>query len=117
MRPTVRSGGHCYEDFVVNNPDGALLDFSLLNASHYPGDRCKYRISAGMQFGEVYLDLYKRDNVTIPAGTCYTVGAGGHISGGGYGVLSRLHGLTVDWVSSVDILTVDGHGKVAHAPR
>jgi FAD/FMN-containing dehydrogenase len=26
MRPTVRSGGHCYEDFVVNNPGGMLLD-------------------------------------------------------------------------------------------
>lgn len=113
LRPTVRSGGHCYEDFVVNNPGGALLDLSLLNAARYPGDRSKYRISAGMQLGEVYLDLYKRDGVTIPAGTCYTVGAGGHISGGGYGVLSRLYGLTVDWVSSVDILTVDGHGKVS----
>ena len=29
MRPTVRSGGHCYEDFVVNNPGGMLLDLSL----------------------------------------------------------------------------------------
>ena len=25
MRPTVRSGGHCYEDFVVNNPGGLIL--------------------------------------------------------------------------------------------
>jgi hypothetical protein len=56
--------------------------------------------------------LYKRHGVTIPAGTCYTVGAGGHISGGGYGLLSRLHGLTSDWISAVDILTVDAKGKV-----
>ncbi len=26
LRPTVRSGGHCYEDFVYNNPGGAILD-------------------------------------------------------------------------------------------
>jgi FAD/FMN-containing dehydrogenase len=26
LRPTVRSGGHCYEDFFANNPDGALLN-------------------------------------------------------------------------------------------
>ena len=31
LRPTVRSGGHCYEDFVTNNPGGAILDLSLLN--------------------------------------------------------------------------------------
>ena len=112
QRPTVRSGGHCYEDFVVNNPGGAILDLSILKAPHLPGDGERYRISAGMELGEVYLELYKRYGVTIPAGTCYTVGAGGHISGGGYGLLSRLHGLTVDWVSAVDILTVDAKGNV-----
>ena len=38
-------------------------------------------------------------------------GAGGHITGGGYGVLSRLQGITVDWLSAVDIVTVDAKGK------
>ena len=112
MRPTVRSGGHCYEDFVVNNPGGALLDLSLLNQSRLPGDDHAYRISPGMKLGDVYLEFYKRYGVTIPAGTCYTVGSGGHISGGGYGVLCRLHGLTVDWLSAAEILTVDAQGKV-----
>src|ERR1700759_3631500 len=107
MRPTIRSGGHCYEDFVVNNPGGVLLDLSLLNSVSQPGDGTRHRISPGQQLGEVYIELYKRRGVTIPAGSCYNVGAGGHITGGGYGVLSRLHGLTVDWVSAVEILTVD----------
>ncbi|QNI30579.1 FAD-binding oxidoreductase [Alloacidobacterium dinghuense] len=111
LRPTVRSGGHCYEDFVVNNPGGAILDLSL-QEPHSAKDGTVYKISAGRQLGDVYLDLYKRYGVTIPAGTCYAVGAGGHISGGGYGLLSRLHGLTVDWLSAVDILTVDANGKV-----
>jgi FAD/FMN-containing dehydrogenase len=31
LRPTVRSGGDCYEDFVSNNPNGAILDLSLHN--------------------------------------------------------------------------------------
>jgi FAD binding domain/Berberine and berberine like len=112
MRPTVRSGGHCYEDFVVNNPDGSILDLSLLTAPRLLSDGSQYRISSGQQLGEVYLNLYKRYGVTIPAGSCYSVGAGGHISGGGYGLLSRLHGLTIDWLSAVEILTVDGKGKV-----
>src|SRR6202522_2242285 len=112
MRPTVRSGGHCYEDFVVNNPGGAILDLSLLNRVGLPGDGTRYRVSPGQQLGEVYRDLYKRHGVTIPGGSCYEVGAGGHITGGGYGVLSRLHGLTIDYLSEVEILTVDGKGHV-----
>ncbi len=112
VRPTIRSGGHCYEDFVVNNPGGTILDLSMLKTSTRPQDGNRYRISPGQQLGEVYLDLYKRYGVTIPAGNCYTVGAGGHISGGGYGLLSRLHGLTVDWITAVEILTVSNTGTV-----
>ena len=113
MRPTIRSGGHCYEDFVVNNPGGAILDLSLLKTDQLPGDGDRYRISPGQQLGEAYIDLYKRRGVTIPGGSCYNVGAGGHISGGGYGVLSRLHGLTIDWLSAVEILIVDSKGHVS----
>jgi FAD/FMN-containing dehydrogenase len=113
MRPTIRSGGHCYEDFVVNNPGGAILDLSVMKTDQLPGDGERHRISPGQQLGEVYIDLYKRRGVTIPGGSCYNVGAGGHISGGGYGVLSRLHGLTIDWLSAVEILTVDGKGHVS----
>ena len=112
VRPTIRSGGHCYEDFVVNNPNGSILDLSLLTTTSVAGDGARYRISPGQQLGDVYLDLYKKYGLTIPAGTCYSVGAGGHVSGGGYGLLSRLHGLTIDWISQVEILTVDSKGHV-----
>jgi len=112
VRPTIRSGGHCYEDFVVNNPNGSILDLSLLTTTAMAGDGNRHRISPGQQLGDVYLELYKRHGVTIPAGNCYSVGAGGHISGGGYGLLSRLHGLTIDWLSQVEILTVDSKGHV-----
>jgi FAD/FMN-containing dehydrogenase len=92
LRPTVRSGGHCYEDFVYSNPGGVILDLSLFtDTTPIPGAP-KYRIAAGAQLGTIYSDFYKRYFVTIPGGTCETVGAGGHISGGGYGLLSRLYG-------------------------
>jgi hypothetical protein len=111
-RPTVRSGGHCYEDFVYTNPHGTILDLSLLTRTTPVAGAPRYRIETGTQLGTAYLDLYKRYGVTLPGGSCGTVGAGGHICGGGYGLLSRLHGLTCDWVSAVDILTVDRQGKV-----
>src|SRR5882757_7277928 len=112
MRPTVRSGGHCYEDFVVNNPDGAILDLSMLTHTNPPGVGAPYRIGTGTQLWNGYCDLYKRYGVTLPGGTCSTVAAGGHISGGGYGLLSRLHGVSADWLSAAEILTVDAQGKV-----
>ncbi len=112
LRPTVRSGGHCYEDFVSNNPHGAMLDLSLYNSVDRDGENGPYRVAPGAVLGDVYLEIYKRFDLTLPAGSCYMVGAGGHISGGGYGFLSRLHGLTCDWISAVDILTVDPKGEV-----
>ncbi len=112
LRPTIRSGAHCYEDFVANNPGGAILDLSLLSAAGKIGSETAYRIGPGTQLWNGYVTLYKRYGVTLPGGTCGTVGAGGHISGGGYGLLSRLHGLSCDWLTAVDILTVDAKGKV-----
>jgi FAD/FMN-containing dehydrogenase len=115
MRPTIRSGGHCYEDFVVNNPNGAIIDVSTLNhISAAPGGKAPYEIGPGAMLGSVYSELYKKYNATLPCGSCYSVGAGGHLSGGGYGVLTRLQGLSVDWMTGVDILTVEINGKVTN---
>lgn len=113
QRPTIRSGGHCYEDFYANNPKGTLIDMSMMNrVGALPGDG-RYRVAAGATLGQAYQELYKLYNVTLPGGTCSSVGAGGHITGGGYGLVSRLYGTTADWVTGVDILTVDSKGDVA----
>jgi len=112
LRPTVRSGGHCYENFTVNNPGGVLIDLSLLNSVSMDAATGEYCVAPGAVLGDVYSALYKRYGLTLPAGSCYTVGAGGHISGGGYGFLSRLQGLSSDWLAAVDILTVNAAGHV-----
>jgi len=113
MRPTIRSGGHCYEDFVANNPGGAIIDVSLINNTLTgPNGKGPYQIGAGAMLGVIYTELYKKANVTVPGGTCYTVAAGGHMSGGGYGLLARQYGLTIDYITAIDILTVDAGGKV-----
>ena len=48
-----------------------------------------------------------------------TVGMGGHITGGGFGLLSRQHGLTVDHLYGVEVVTVgaDGEAHVVTATR
>ena len=72
-----------------------------------------YCIEAGCTLWNVYWNLYKEFDLVIPGGSCYSVGAGGHITGGGYGLLSRKYGLTVDWLHAVEIVTVDKSGKAA----
>ena len=66
QRPTVRSGGHCYEDFVYTNPHGTILDLSLLTHTTPIAGAPRYRIEAGTQLATAYLDLYKRYGVTLP---------------------------------------------------
>src|ERR1700760_920220 len=57
LRPTMRSGGHCYEDFVYNNPGGVVLDLSMLGDTTSVAGAPKYRIAAGASLGDVYTDL------------------------------------------------------------
>ena len=118
LRPTVRSGGHCYEGWVAQN-DGAIIDVSGLNRAGWdPTDEWFY-VESGCTNWDVYNHLYRRYGRTLPAGSCYSVGAGGHICGGGYGLLSREFGLTVDWLYGVEVACVDenGHVEIVRATR
>lgn len=97
------SGRHCYESFVYDITTRVIVDVSLLRGiGHDPVDG--FWIESGNSNWNAYVALLNGFGVTLPAGSCYSVGAGGHICGGGYGVLSRLHGLTVDWLTAVDIV-------------
>jgi len=58
LRPTLRSGGHCYEDFVSNNPNGILLDLSMLDETSSLGSGHRYCLGAGAQLGNAYAALY-----------------------------------------------------------
>jgi FAD binding domain-containing protein/berberine-like enzyme len=114
----VRSGGHCYEDFVYNATQ-VVIDVSELDEIGYDSVRNAISVGAGANLFQVYEALYRVWGVTIPGGSCGTVGAGGHISGGGYGLLSRQLGLTVDYLHGVEVVTVDatGRAKVVVATR
>lgn len=110
-RISVRSGGHCYTDFVFNPEVRVVIDTSLLDTVGYDEDLKAFEVGAGSTLLHVYDSLFKGWGVTIPGGMCYSVGAGGHISGGGYGMLSRRHGLTVDHLYAVEVVVVDADGK------
>ena len=110
-RPTILSSGHCYEDFIFNNPQGTIIDVRPMNGISQDPTTKRWKLEAGASVGEMYLGMYDK-GVTIPAASCTTVGLGGHIAGGAYGFLTRLLGIAPDWISAVDIVTVDSKGKV-----
>lgn len=119
LRLTVRSGGHCYENFAVGNDDGIIVDMAPMNRVYYDDARRAYCIEAGATLWNVVWTLYKEYGRAVPGGSCYSVGAGGHITGGGYGLLSRKHGLIVDWLDAVEIVHVtrDGRAEIVVAGR
>ncbi len=109
----ITSGRHCYENFVYNDTTRAVIDMSGLNQAGFDTAQNAYFIDAGCENWTVYRTLLNTHGKTLPAGSCYSVGAGGHITGGGYGLLSRMHGLTIDHLTAVDIVTWDAGSKQA----
>ncbi|MBE1490125.1 FAD-binding oxidoreductase [Plantactinospora soyae] len=109
-RVAVRSGGHCFEDFVDGPAVRMVIDLSGMTGVYYDPLRAAFAVEAGATLGEVYRRLYLGWGVTLPGGSCPGVGAGGHVAGGGYGPLSRSHGLIVDHLYAVEVVTVDPSG-------
>ncbi|KAL8161117.1 LOW QUALITY PROTEIN: hypothetical protein V2J09_012606 [Rumex salicifolius] len=103
----IRSGGHNHEGMsYVSNVSFVVLDmFNLRQVDVDVGNRLRMLnyistawVQAGAILGEIYYSVVKKSNNTLafPAGVCFTVGVGGHISGGGYGPSMRMYGLAVD---------------------
>ncbi|MFM9372904.1 FAD-binding oxidoreductase [Streptomyces sp. Da 82-17] len=110
-RIAVRSGGHCFEDFTASPDVQVVLDMSAMKAVYFDDQRRAFAIEAGATLGHVYRTLFTGWGVTIPGGTCFEVGVGGHIAGGGYGHLSRRDGLVVDHLYAVEVVVVDESGR------
>jgi FAD/FMN-containing dehydrogenase len=101
---TVRSGGHAYNGASTSR-DAVVVDLRGLD-----GVRLRDGIATvgpGARNIDVYAAL-ARHNVTIPSGSCPTVGIGGLATGGGMGLAGRELGLTIDRVRSFDVVTADG---------
>ncbi|MET9442745.1 FAD-binding oxidoreductase [Streptomyces sp. NPDC006610] len=118
-RLTVRSGGHCHEDWVYNSDVDVVLDMSKMNKVYFDAEKNAVCVETGAQLLNVYERMYRSWGVTIPAGICFQVGAGGHVSGGGWGLLCRQLGLVVDHLYGVEVVTVaaDGTARVVVATR
>ncbi|MEU0966290.1 FAD-binding oxidoreductase [Streptomyces sp. NPDC005917] len=111
LKIAIRNGGHSYAGY--SSGDGRLIvDVSRLNRIRVSGGTAV--VGAGSKLIDVYRGLAAK-GVTIPAGSCPTVGVSGLVLGGGHGVASRAYGLTCDSLTQATLITADGTQVVANA--
>ncbi|WP_055525730.1 FAD-binding oxidoreductase [Streptomyces graminilatus] len=107
----IRNGGHSYAGWSSGN-GRLIVDVSKLNHIRTGGGTAV--IGAGSKLIDVYRALTSK-GVTIPAGSCPTVGVSGLTLGGGHGVVSRAYGLTCDSLTQATLITADGRELTANA--
>ncbi|MGM1065106.1 FAD-binding oxidoreductase [Saccharothrix sp. Mg75] len=110
-RIAVRSSGHCYEDFIFNPEVQVVLDMSRMDDVCFDPHRRAVAVQAGATILRTYQTTYSEWGVVVPAGFCYSVAMGGHVSGGAWGPLCRQHGLVVDHLYAVEVVVVDARGR------
>lgn len=107
---TARSGGHSYAGYSTTT--GLVIDVSLMSQLVASGNTAT--IGAGARLIDVYSGL-PQQGVSVPGGSCPSVGIAGLALGGGIGVVGRLHGLTSDNIVGLKIVTADGRSVMANA--
>ena len=106
-----RSGGHSYGGYsTISN--GVVVDLQRLKGVAVSQGQAI--VGAGARLGNIYNSLGTH-GLAIPAGTCPSVGIGGHALGGGFGLASRAWGVASDNVVAAQIVTADGKVIVADA--
>ncbi|MGW5432461.1 FAD-binding oxidoreductase [Streptomyces sp. NPDC004059] len=111
VRVSIRNGGHSYAGYSSGD-NRLVLDVSRLNRIRVSGGQAV--VGAGSKLIDVYRALAAK-GVTIPAGSCPTVGVSGLVLGGGHGVASRAYGLTCDSLTQATVITADGTQVTANA--
>ncbi|KAJ3123282.1 hypothetical protein HK098_002070 [Nowakowskiella sp. JEL0407] len=106
----IRSGGHSYEALSsTSTKQFIIIDLKNLNSVVVTPSTKRAVVGGGATLGEIYhAIIVASPTLAFPGGVCPTVGIGGLISGGGWGVLGRKYGLAIDHVISFKIVTSSG---------
>lgn len=106
MPVAVRSGGHSPAGFGTVQ-DGMVIDTSGLKTFEVDPGSARVTLGAGWTWGEVAEKL-EAHGLAITAGDTGTVGVAGLAQGGGIGWMARKHGLNIDRLLSVELVTHSG---------
>lgn len=102
----VRGGGHSFPGLSVCD-DGLVIDLGPMKGIRVDPEAGTVRAQAGVLLGE--LDRETQEfGLAVPAGIVTHTGLAGLTLGGGIGWVMRKHGLTIDQLQSVDVVTADG---------
>src|SRR6266568_1632586 len=102
----VRGGGHNIAGNAVCD-GGLLIDLSPMRSVHIDSKGRIARVEPGVTLGEFDREA-QSFGLATPLGINSTTGVAGLTLGGGFGWLSRAHGLSVDNLVAADIVTADG---------
>ncbi len=102
----VRGGGHSFAGHGTTD-GGLVLDMSNMRALHVDPQRRIAWAQAGLTAGQ-YTAETARHGLTTGFGDTGSVGIAGLTLGGGIGWLVRKHGLTIDDLLAVELVTADG---------
>jgi FAD/FMN-containing dehydrogenase len=108
----LRSGGHSYIGASIG--PGLVIDLRSLDGVTVNQTAGTATIGAGAALVDVYAQLADQ-GVSIPAGSCPTVGLSGLTLGGGIGVVTRRYGLTCDRLIEADVVVADGSTLTCNA--
>ena len=106
----VRGGGHSFPGYSTCN-GGFVIDLSGMRGARVDPMTRTAQVAGGAWNGDLDWEAQQYALAT-PMGNVSHTGVGGLTLGGGYGRLSRLHGLACDNVISADLITADA--KLVH---
>ncbi len=102
----VRSGGHSFPGLSVAD-DAFLIDLSLMKGVRVDPQERTARVQAGVLLGELDRET-QAFGLAAPSGIVTHTGVAGLTLGGGIGWIMRKHGLSVDKLRRVDLVTAEG---------
>lgn len=106
-RLSLRSGGHGISGRSTNH-GGVVVDLTELSEVRVLDTATGLvRVGAGARWGDVARTLAPH-GLALSSGDTGDVGVGGLATAGGIGLMSRMHGLTIDHVKAVDLVRADG---------